>query len=136
VVELKEKGNVQIREVDLHAMREMAELQGTYDTVVMRDFYESCGHKNDYVHITLTDETDIPDAAARLRVIYPNLMRLDYKNREMAFDADTQLPQSVVQKSPLDLFSDFFVRQTGKKLGGEQQTYLEGLLDQIWEDSQ
>ena len=36
---------------------------------------------DDYLHITLTDEQDIPEALARLRVIYPNLMRLDYDNR-------------------------------------------------------
>ena len=35
---------------------------------------------DDYLHITLTDEQDVPDALARLRVIYPNLMRLDYDN--------------------------------------------------------
>ena len=36
---------------------------------------------DDYLHITLTDEQDIPEALARLRVIYPNLMQLDYDNQ-------------------------------------------------------
>ena len=36
---------------------------------------------DDYLYITLTDEQDVPDALARLRVIYPNLMQLDYDNQ-------------------------------------------------------
>lgn len=36
--------------------------------------------REDYLHITLTDEEDIPDAVRKLQVIYPNLMKLDYDN--------------------------------------------------------
>lgn len=136
LVELAEKGKVQIREIALRPLREMAELQGTYDAVTMRTFYEDCGHKEDYVHITLLDETDIPDAAARLRVIYPNLMRLDYQKRNAVSDTDTSLSFAVEQSSPLDLFAAFFARQTGKHLSGEQQQLIEGLLEQDWEEGQ
>ena len=33
------------------------------------------------MHITLTDEEDIPEAVRKLQVIYPNLMKLDYDNQ-------------------------------------------------------
>ena len=36
---------------------------------------------DDYLHVVLTDEEDVPDALARLRTIYPNIMKLDYDNR-------------------------------------------------------
>ena len=80
VVELGAKGDVAVRTVPLTPLRDMAELRGTYETLTFRGFYEGTGYPGDYVHITLTDEEDIPDAVSRLRVIYPNLMKLDYDN--------------------------------------------------------
>ena len=47
---------------------------------------------DDYLHITLTDEQDIPEALARLRVIYPNLMRLDYDNRRTQTQQELDAP--------------------------------------------
>lgn len=35
---------------------------------------------DDYIYVTLTDEQDIPDAIGRLRILYPNIMKLDYDN--------------------------------------------------------
>ena len=136
IVQLQEKGTLSVREIPLHPMREMAELKGTYDTVTMRDFYEAAGHKDDYLHITLLDETDVPDAAARLRVIYPNLMKLDYENRHTVYDSGILREEPAVPRSPLELFSDFFVRQTGKELGEKQRTFMEGLLEQMEEGCQ
>ena len=41
--------------------------------------------KEDYTHITLTDEEDIPDAVAKLRTIYHRLMKLDYETAELLY---------------------------------------------------
>ena len=50
-------------------------LRGSYMELTDRSRYEGTA-VDDYLHITLTDEQDVPDALARLRVIYPNLMQL------------------------------------------------------------
>ena len=42
-----------------------------------------CGSE-DYIWATLTDETPVPDAMARLRAAYPNAMKLDYAPRNAA----------------------------------------------------
>ncbi len=47
--------------------------------VTARAFYQGT-NTEDYVQITLTDEEDIPDGLRKLRIIYPNLMRLEYDN--------------------------------------------------------
>ena len=67
VVELEEKGHVTVRTVPFHPLRDLVELRGTYEELTLRDFYESAGYRQDYVHITLTDEDDIPDAVGKLR---------------------------------------------------------------------
>ena len=75
------KGQVDVKEVELVPLRDMKELKGTYLELTSRSFYER-QEKNSYYHITLTDEEDVLDAISKLRMIYPNLMKLDYDNVE------------------------------------------------------
>lgn len=81
VIELYEKGNLHIHTVPLKPLHDLVELKGTYDTVTARSFYEGTSWQEDYTHITLTDEEDIPDAIGKLRAIYHHLMKLDYDNK-------------------------------------------------------
>lgn len=81
VVELGEKGSVALRTAPLTPMRDMVELRGAYNELTFRGFYEGTNDRECYAHITLTDEDDIPGAVAKLRVIYPYLMKLDYDNK-------------------------------------------------------
>ncbi len=86
VVELQEKGNVVIRTIPLIPKRDLIEIKGTYMEVTSRNFY--CGMDTKaYLHITLTDEDDIPDAIGKLQSIYPNIMKLDYDNRRTRSNA-------------------------------------------------
>ena len=79
VVELLEKGSVNIRTIPLTPLRDMQELKGSYQELVFRGFYQGTTYPESYLHITLTDPEAIPDAMSKLRVIYPYLMRLDYQ---------------------------------------------------------
>ena len=79
IVELKEKGETAIKTVPLTPLRDMKELKGTYLQLTSRPFYET-QERDSYFHITLTDEEDVMDAVGKLRMIYPNLMKLDYDN--------------------------------------------------------
>ena len=80
VVELGKKGKIEIRTVPLVPKRDLREIKGKYEEIVLKESYEGT-NTDDYMHITLTDEEDIPDVMNRLRVIYPNIMKLDYDNK-------------------------------------------------------
>ena len=84
--------------------------------------------------MTLTDEEDVPDAMARLRIIYPNLMRLDYDNRRTRAGAAPVEETESEQKSPLELFAEFYERQNNGPMSEEQRNFAEGLIEKIWED--
>ena len=71
IVELKEKGAIAIHTVSLTPIRDMTEIKGNYMEVTSRDFYKDMDTKS-YLHITLTDEEDIPDAIGKLRSVYSN----------------------------------------------------------------
>ena len=133
VVELGAKGNVAVRTVPLTPMRDMVELKGTYETLTLRDFYEGAGYPGDYVHITLTDEDDIPDAVSKLRVIYPYLMKLDYDNTRTRAGGVIDSPEDRRDKSPLELLEEFCDKQNGRPMAEAQRDFARDLMDRIWE---
>ena len=133
VVELRGKGETLIRTVPLIPLRDLVELRGTYDSLTLRDFYAGTSYQRDYVHITLTDEEDVPDAVSRLRVIYPNLMRLDYDNRRTRAGLLTEADEAPERRSPLELLEEFYEKQNGRPMGREQRSFARELMEKIWE---
>ncbi|NLY81301.1 MAG: exonuclease SbcCD subunit D [Clostridiales bacterium] len=133
VLELLEKGSINIDTIPLIPKRDLREIKGTYLEITARSNYKNT-NTDDYMHITLTDEEDIPDAMGKLRVIYPNLMKLDYDNMRTR-SSDTLIEsENVDRKSPLELFSEFYEKQNNQEMHEEQQRLIKGLIESIWED--
>jgi exonuclease SbcD len=132
VLELSEKDSVNIREIPLIPKREMVEIKGKYLEITARDYYKDI-NKNDYFHITLTDEDDMPDVRGKLRVIYPNLMWLDYDNTRSKAGSSIAGGFDASEHKPIDLFDMLYKEQNGQGISGNQRTYLENLIEQVWE---
>lgn len=135
VVELGEKGAVSVHTVPLTPMRDLAELRGTYEELTFRGFYDGTSYPRDYVHITLTDEEDIPDAVSKLRIIYPNLMKLDYDNKRTRAGIVLEGAEDQ-QRSPLELLEEFYEKQNGQPMGEEQRAFAKNLMERIWEEDE
>ena len=134
LMELAEKGRVEVRTRPLTPLRELVELRGRYEELTLRSFYQATSYPEDYLHITLTDEEDIPDAVGKLRVIYRNLLKLDYDNtRTRAGRWDAQLPDAR-RKSPLELFAELYEKQNGQPMSAEQSDFLREMIEKIWEE--
>ena len=134
VVEMKEKGNIELSFIPLTPKRDMVEIKGKYDEVMLKSFYEGTTYDEDYMHITLTDEEDIPDVLTKLRVVYKNIMKLDYDNLRTRHSAEITGASDVKSKSPLEHFSEFYEQQNGQPLSEEQTTFMMELIEQIWGD--
>ena len=133
VGELADNGELTIRTVPLVPEREMVELKGSYDELTSKQFYDNTTYREDYVHITLTDEEDIPDAVGKLRAIYHKLMKLDYDNQRTRSDSSLSLDAQADTKTPPELFSDFFTAQNGKPMNEEQEAYIQSMMESVWE---
>ena len=55
VVELSEKGSLQLRTIPLKPLHDLRELRGRYEELTARSFYEGTPTE-DYLHIVLTDD--------------------------------------------------------------------------------
>ena len=130
VAELLEKGTVQIRQIPLAPLRDMRKIRGTYLEVTAKSFYQGT-NTEDYVQITLTDEEDVLDGLQKLRVIYPNLMRLEYDNRRTKESRDITGTSQVEQKTELELFEEFYELQNNQPMCRQQSDFVKKLLEQI-----
>ena len=133
VAELGEHGELTVRTRPLVPLRDMRQLRGSYEEVASRSFYGGTSWQEDYVHITLTDEEDIPYALAKLRTIYRNLMKLDYDNRRTRENRELEAVCEAERKSSLELFGELYRSQNNQPLSAEQEAYLAGLIERIWE---
>lgn len=138
VVEIGEKKadgvvDVYISTRELRPLHDMREIRGSYEELTLRANYEGTA-TDDYIHATLTDEIEIPDAARHLQVIYPNLMKLDYDNARTRGQGSERLElEQLEEKSPLDLFSELFEKQNHKEMTEEQARYVQAQMEKIWE---
>lgn len=133
VVEMKEKGNVKVSTVELTPKLDMREIKGTYEELTFKKNYENT-NTEDYLHIILTDEEDVADAVAKLRCVYPNLMKLDYDNTRTRNSFALTQAEETEKKTDTELLSEFFEKQNGKPLSDEQLEYAANLFEQIKEE--
>lgn len=131
VVDIKEKGNIDIREVMLTPRRDLREIKGSYEDITNRKNYEGT-NVDDYVHIVLTDEEDVIDAIGKLRTIYPNIMKLSYDNKRTRENNVLTEAGAIEEKSPLELFEDFYSMQNNVSMSPWQTDYVKELIEEIW----
>lgn len=135
VAELGEKGSFRLHTVPLTPKHDLREIRGTYEQVTAKSFYANTPVE-DYLHIILTDEEDVPEAAARLRVIYPNLMKLSYDNTRTRSHAVIDGGADVQSKSPMELFEELYRLQNNQPMSGIQREFMKDLMEHIWEGEQ
>ena len=133
VVELCEKGNLVVNTIPLVPMRDMVEIKGKYDQIMLRDFYKDTSYQEDYVHITLTDEDDIPDAVGKLRTVYHNLMKLDYDNLRTRSARHIDGAEDVESKSPFEHFAEFYEMQNNQPMSSLQVDFVKEIIEDVWE---
>lgn len=130
VAELREKGNIQVRTIPLKPLHDMRRLRGTYLEVTAKSFYEQFD-REDYVQITLTDEEDVPDGMQKLRVVYPNLMRLEYDNKRTREGRLIEAVEKLEEKSGLELFEEFYELQNNSPMSERQRAFAGKLMEEI-----
>ena len=134
ILDIKDKGTIELSFVPLVPKRDMVEIKGKYDELTLKSFYENTSYIEDYMHITLTDEDDIPDVLTKLRVIYKNIMKLDYDNQRTRHSVEINGADNVERKSPFEHFGEFYEIQNGQALSEEQSEFMTEIIEQIWGD--
>lgn len=129
---------IEVREIPLTPKHDVREIKGTFAELVSPEFQRRQLAEglelDDFVYVKLTDENDVPDAVLKLRGIYPNLMMLDYDNERTRNQHFTVGDGKVEQKTPMELFGEFFSDMTKRELNEEESEFVQDIIDGIWEE--
>jgi exonuclease SbcD len=132
VVQLGKKGNLHLQLRPLTPRHDLRQIRGTFAQLTDKAFYEGTA-TDDYVHIALTDEEDVPEAMGKLRLIYPNLMHLRYDNTRTRTNRIIDGAADVQRKSPLQLFEELYQQQNNRPMSEEQRAFALDLIESIRE---
>ena len=132
LVRLGEKGELSLELRPLTPRHDLRQLRGTFAELTDKAFYEAAV-TDDYLHIILTDEEDVAEAAGRLRQIYPNLMKLSYDNTRTRTTQVVGGAEDVQRKTPLELFEELYELQNNQSMSQEQRRFSEELIEAVWE---
>ncbi|MBE6616859.1 MAG: exonuclease SbcCD subunit D [Ruminococcaceae bacterium] len=132
ILEIGEKGKVTLHRVPLHQIHEMREIKGEYDYVMSLECRNS-GDSLDYVRIILTDNEDIPDVVQKLRVAYPNMLRLTYDNaRTREYKSVDSLSRYEMEAlTPEDVFSELYEIQNNAPAGEAEMNIVKRIMKEI-----
>ena len=132
VVEMGAKGSMDYRTIPLQPLHDMREIKGTYDELTLLKNYEGT-NTDDYIHVILTDENDVMDAIGRLRVIYPNIMSLEYQNKRTSKETQVEKLKNVEQKTDMEVLEALYELQNNQKLNDAQREFSEKIFKEIQE---
>lgn len=132
LAELGEKGDLKLRTLPLIPKRDLRQLRGSFAQLTDPEQYRQ-GANGDYLHIVLTDEEDIPEAVGKLRLIYPNILRLSYDNTRTREDRTVGDAGDVKTRSPLELFGELYEIQNNQPMSEAQRSFALELIRSIWE---
>ena len=133
VVQLGAKGELELQLRPLIPRRDLRTIRGTFARLTDKSFYSGTD-TDDYLQVVLTDEEDIPEAVGKLRLIYPNMMKLTYDNTRTRANQLVDGATDVEQKSPLQLFAELYEQQNNQPMSEEQSRFTQELIESVWED--
>ncbi len=133
IVEIGEKGCLEITEIPVKPRKEVREYKGTYEKLTDKEFYKNIDTE-DYIYITLTDEQDIPDAARKLKKIYPYMLQLFYDNSRTQSVSVIRSEIRNESLPPISIFTEFYEAQCNHKMTEEQASFMESVIKSVWEE--
>lgn len=121
-IELKEKGNLNLKFHSLTPRRDFIKLEGTLEELISKSFYSTID-TNNYIYAVLTDTKELYDPIGQLRAVYPNIMQLDRPHSLLELN-DRERQASMKNKTPFELYQDFYSFITGEEL---EESYVEAV---------
>lgn len=131
MVILRAKGEgAEVARLPLHPVRDVRKKRGKLQDILSQPQEEG---RDDYVSITLTDETEPYKPKEQLEKIYSHILEVRIDNERIRQKL-TEFDKELVLKSPMDAFADFYAKMQGRELGDEEEEILEQVIDRAGEE--
>ncbi len=131
VVNVLEKGNCSIKQIELKPKYNMCEIEGHLDLLIKHDFYRNL-NTDDYYRVILHDSIGLSDPVSRLRKIYKNVMEVKFRDIENDVHSEYNMNVSKVNlDSPLTMFASFYKLVSDKDLNDDQSKIMEDVVKDL-----
>ena len=131
VVTLGPKGEWQTELRRLQPLRDMRRIRGELAKLLEPAVYQAA-NREDYLHVSLTDEGELWEPANQLRAVYPNFMSLELAGRDKAAATGKNAAAAGYKtKSKLEQFGEFYAAISGGEFDAAKQALLQEVLQEI-----
>lgn len=127
IVELLEKGIVNVKRKLLQPLHEMRIIKGKLQQIMEQENEQK---RDDYLQVRLIDEEELLNPIGKLRQIYPNIMQLIIEKRERD-DSSIAIRNEIKKKDILQLYKEFFKQVTGREFEEKREQAFIQILEEI-----
>lgn len=125
LVELGEKGSIDIKPLPIEQPHDMREIEGTFEELMDMPYSE------DYIRAVVTENELLTDLRASLRTRFPNLMQLVIRREDKDYEEVIAELELTEQKSAAELFFDFYTQRNGKAPDEERMELVRSILEEL-----
>ena len=131
-IEIGNKGDIKLSYLPLHPKRDMRIIKDNIDNLLNDEKYTGMNCE-DYIQAIITDDEEVYDPMGRLRKVYPNILILERENARTRINEDsrTSAAGDVANRTPLDLFEEFFKNQNNVELNDRQRKIVMEILTEL-----
>lgn len=133
IIEIKEKGNIEITLKKLFPVRDMRHIKGKLCQLLSEDNITS---PDDYIYATLTDEDVIDDAMGKMQQYYPHTIRIEYENSHTKEIQNIETVKNADNKSFDELFNEFYRLMYGCDMNEDEKKLISSIAREVGVDNE
>lgn len=126
VIDLKDKNNIDIKQVILEPKRDLRHIKGELKKLLNK---ENIKNPDDFIYVTLTDEDLIENAIGIVREYYPNVVKLDYDNSKTKEIKGFEIDNISEEKTFKEIISDFYNIIYGDEISEDEMKILKEIAE-------
>ncbi len=129
LVEVHGKGEITFGQIPVQLPHDVRTVRGSFAQL------QDGLYTEDYVRVIVTDELVPPDARISLRCTFPNMVKFSVENFKTKYEVNVAAEETFEDKSPLELFADFFALQNnGVEPSGQQMDIVRRIFTELEEE--
>ncbi|MBS7527484.1 exonuclease SbcCD subunit D [Fusibacter paucivorans] len=128
VINLGVKGDLDIQLKTLKPLRDMRRIEGPLEMLCHPDVI-SGANREDYIHVTLTDQGALFEPLKKMRAFYPNILQLERSHLKTEKDGEKLTTHQLKQKKPEALFEAFYQEAVGTSPDKNLMTHFHAAAD-------
>lgn len=128
-------GHLTVKQAVLEPIHDMRKIRGTLAELVSPDVVEAADAE-DYLLAVLTNDEELVDPIGTLRGVYPNVMQLQLERTQRERIQEQQRGTDWREKSPYELFEQFYGYVMDQDLSPEQQELIQDVIVQAKEETE